>query len=211
MISLGSNNIKGLRLGTSKINKVYLGDKLIWTISNPKIFEGNYRYDIDLTESDYFKPNTSYKFTVSDSEEYNFFYWIDGKSQSQSFKSEITFDTVNCTKIAVVNKSFRQFILTVEKADLGDSLVIDESDGEKKIFSTQLKFYKRESEKDLYIYEYPENYENIEIEFILIGDEYRLTKEDIVSWTGTIITVSDNSSVRNAVIDKGTKVVISYN
>ena len=99
----------------------------------------------------------------------------------------------------------------ISKAYLGDKLIYFKNVEEKKIFSTQLKFHKRESEKDLYIYEYPENYENIEIEFILIGDEYRLTKEDIVSWTGTIITVSDNSSVRNAVIDKGTKVVISYN
>lgn len=115
MINLGFKSIKGLRLGTSKINKAYLGDKLIWTISKPKIFEGYYRYDIDLTESDYFKPNTSYKFTVSDSEEYNFFYWIYGKSEGKTFKSELIFDTVNCTKIAVVNKAFRQFILTIEE------------------------------------------------------------------------------------------------
>lgn len=30
MISLGSNNIKGLRIGTRKINKAYLGSNLIW-------------------------------------------------------------------------------------------------------------------------------------------------------------------------------------
>lgn len=98
-----------------------------------------------------------------------------------------------------------------KKAYLGDTLVFDKSDGEKKIFTTYLKYNKRETEKDIYIYEYPENYNEIDIDSILIGDEYRLTKEDIISWMGTIITVSDNSSVRNAVIDKDTKVVISYN
>ena len=108
-------------------------------------------------------------------------------------------------------KDLRLGVSEIDKAYLGDKLIYFKNVEGKKVFTTRLKYNKRESEKDIYILEYPENYENIEIEFILIGDEYRLTKEDIVSWMGTIITVSDNSSVRNAVIDKGTKVVISYN
>lgn len=34
MINLGSGKIKDLRLGSEKISKAYLGDKLVWTLGN---------------------------------------------------------------------------------------------------------------------------------------------------------------------------------
>ena len=98
----------------------------------------------------------------------------------------------------------------ISKAYLGDKLIYFKNVEEKKVFTTQLKYHKRESEKDIYILEYPENYSDIDIDSIFIGDEYILTKEDIVYWAGMIITVSNNSSARNAYIDKGTKVEIHY-
>lgn len=98
----------------------------------------------------------------------------------------------------------------ISKAYLGDKLIYFKNVEEKKVFTTQLKYNKRESEKDIYILEYPENYSDIDIESILIGDEHILKKEDIVSWGRTVFTVSDNSSARNAFIDKGTKVEIHY-
>lgn len=114
MIKLGSS-VKRINLGAGKVKKALLGDKLIWKGSEPKILEGEYRYDIDLTDTDFFKPYTKYKFTVSDSEEYNFFYWIDGKSEGKTFNSELIFNIVNCTKIAIVNKGFKYFTLTIEE------------------------------------------------------------------------------------------------
>lgn len=115
MISLGTKKLKPLSLGTNKISKVYLEDKLIWAAKKTEILEGTYRYDINLTKSNFFKPNTNYKFTVSDLEEYIFFYWINGKSEGKTFKSELIFNIVNCTKIAVVNKSLKQFTLKIEE------------------------------------------------------------------------------------------------
>lgn len=105
MISLGSTEIKGLRLGSSKIKKAYLGNEIVWTrelvIYTTSTYEkerGDDRIKFDWDAPGYNSINEQFiKYII-----------IDGKYRTYKGDVSVYMDNINFTsaKNPLINMAF---------------------------------------------------------------------------------------------------------